>query len=108
MSGTKEADLVTAVLLYAIRCIAEGDQHALRSMNFGPKEIDALRELAVEDLYRVDTLQVHCLRIALNRHGVAPSDYLGLGRSANGRFDHPLPTVAGVLPGAGRASAGVA
>ena len=67
MSGTKEADLVTAVLLYAVRCIAEGDQHALRSMNFGPKEIDALRELSVEDLYRVDTLQVHCLRIALNR-----------------------------------------
>ena len=67
MSGTKEADLVTAVLLYAVRCIAENDQHALRSMNFGPKEIEALRELSVQDLYRVDTLQVHCLRIALNR-----------------------------------------
>ena len=44
MQGTKEADLVVAVLLYAIRCLAEGDQAALRSMRFGPKEIEALRE----------------------------------------------------------------
>lgn len=35
-TGTKESELVMAVLLYAIRCLAEGDQHALRGMNFGP------------------------------------------------------------------------
>ncbi len=44
MQGTKEADLVAAVLLYAIRCLAEGDQVALRNMRFGPQEIEALRE----------------------------------------------------------------
>ncbi|MFT6665079.1 MAG: hypothetical protein ACJA05_001935, partial [Porticoccus sp.] len=42
MSSNKEADLTTAVLLYAMRCLAEGDQQALRAMNFGPKELDAL------------------------------------------------------------------
>lgn len=67
MIGTKEADLVTATLLYAMRCLAEGDQHALRAMRFGPREIEALRELKLADLYRVGELQAHCLRIALDR-----------------------------------------
>ena len=67
MIGTKEADLVTAVLLYAMRCLAEGDQHALRAMQFGPQEIEALRELNLADLYRVGSLQAHCLAISLDR-----------------------------------------
>ena len=67
MIGTKEADLVTAVLLYAMRCLAEGDQHALRAMHFGPKEIEALRDLNLADLYRVGSLQAHCLAIHLDR-----------------------------------------
>ena len=61
MEGTKEADLVTAVLMYAMRCLAEGDQAALRNMNFGVKEIEALREMRIADLYRVESLRAHCL-----------------------------------------------
>ena len=49
MEGTKEADLITAVLMYAMRCLAEGDQAALRHMNFGIKEIEVLREMLVAD-----------------------------------------------------------
>ena len=67
MIGTKEADLVTAALLYAMRCLAEGDLHALRAMKFGPKEIEALRELNLADLYRIGSLQAHCLAIELDR-----------------------------------------
>ena len=67
MEGTKEADLITAVLMYAMRCLAEGDQAALRNMNFGIKEIEALREMRVADLYRIESLRAHCLEIALNR-----------------------------------------
>ena len=67
MSGSKEAELVTAVLLYASRCLAEGDQHALRAMRFGAKEVEALGELSVEDLYGVGSLQAHCLAIRLER-----------------------------------------
>ncbi len=67
MEGTKEADLITAVLMYAMRCLAEGDQTALRNMNFGVKEIEALREMRVADLYRVESLRAHCLEIVLNR-----------------------------------------
>lgn len=66
-AGTKESDLVTAVLLYAMRCLAENDQHALRAMNFGPKEIAALRELSLADLYRAGNLHAHCLAIELDR-----------------------------------------
>lgn len=66
-AGTKESDLVIAVLLYAMRCLAENDQHALRGMNFGPKEVAILRELNLADLYRAGSLQAHCLDIQLNR-----------------------------------------
>ena len=67
MEGTKEADLVVAVLMYAIRCLAEGDQAALRNMKFGPSEIEALREMSLADLYRIESLRTHCLEIGLNR-----------------------------------------
>jgi Protein of unknown function (DUF2857) len=67
MQSNKEADLTTAVLMYAVRCLAEGDQLALRSMQFGPREVDALQQLAISDLYRVDMLRGHCLEVNLNR-----------------------------------------
>ncbi len=67
MESTKESDLVTAVLLYALRCLAEGDRVALRNMNFGPKEIEALREMSLSDIYRIESLRAHCLEITLNR-----------------------------------------
>jgi hypothetical protein len=67
VEGTKESDLIAAVLMYAIRCLAEGDQAALRAMNFGPREIEALREMHLADLYRVESLRAHCLDIVLNR-----------------------------------------
>jgi hypothetical protein len=66
-AGTKESELVMAVMLYAIRCLSENDHHALRNMNFGPEEVAALRELNLADLYRAGSLQAHCLDIQLNR-----------------------------------------
>jgi len=83
MQGTKESDLVTAVLMYAMRCLAEGDQIALRHMNFGPREIEALREMTLADLYRVESLRAHCLKIALNREVYWPMvDHLRRQREA--------------------------
>lgn len=67
LAGTKEADLVIAVLLYAMRCLAENDQHALRAMRFGPQEVAGLRELNLGDLHRAGSLQGHCLDIRLDR-----------------------------------------
>ncbi len=73
MTHNKEAELTTAIILYAVRCLAEGDQVALRTMKFGPNELEALRELTLADLYRIETLQTHCLSIELNRHVFWPT-----------------------------------
>jgi hypothetical protein len=67
MATSNEADLITAVLLYASRCLEEADQSALRAMGFGPKEIDALQHLNIADLNRLKALRAHCLRVDLNR-----------------------------------------
>jgi len=67
MSASKEAELVTAVMLYAVRCFAEGDLTALKEMNFGPKELGALREISMGDLFRARALTAHCLQVRLNR-----------------------------------------
>lgn len=65
--NTKEGTLVSAVLMYAMRCLAEGDMLALQHMQFGEKEVQALRDLRATDLYRVESMKAHCLSIALNR-----------------------------------------
>ncbi|MCY4642546.1 MAG: DUF2857 domain-containing protein [Gammaproteobacteria bacterium] len=67
MNATREADLVSAVLMYAIRCLVECDWAALRNMKFGPKEIEALRGMTLADLYRIESLRGHCLDITLDR-----------------------------------------
>ena len=77
MKGTKEAELITAVLMYAIRCLAEGDLVALRAMKFGAREIEALREMSLPDFYRIEVLRAHCLEVRLNRQVYWPMiDYL--------------------------------
>ncbi len=83
MKGTKEADLVSAVLMYATRCLAEGDLVALRNMKFGAREIEALREMSVSDFYRIESLRAHCLKIVLNRQVYWPMmDYLRTQRES--------------------------
>ena len=67
MNATREADLVSAVLMYAVRCLVECDWAALRNMKFGPKEIEALRGMTLADLYRIESLRGHCLDITLDR-----------------------------------------
>jgi len=67
MMGNKDSELTTAIMQYAIRCLVEGDQQALRNINFGPREVEALREMNLGDLCHIDTLRAHCLKIALNR-----------------------------------------
>lgn len=83
MESTKESDLVTAVLMYAIRCLAEGDHVALHNMKFGPREIEALRAMSLSDLYRIESLRAHCLDIALNRQVYWPMvDHLRVQRES--------------------------
>lgn len=67
MRSNKETELISALFLYAVRCLAEGDQPALRSMNFGPREVEALRDMQFSDLGHLDSLRSHCLKVALDR-----------------------------------------
>ena len=67
MMSNKETELTTAIMLYAMRCLAEGDQSALRNMNFGPREVEALREMSLGDLCHIEALRAHCLKVALDR-----------------------------------------
>ena len=67
MNKTKEGDLVLAILIYAMRCLADGDWIALRQMQFGEKEVEALRQLNIADLYNAESLKAHCLSVVLNR-----------------------------------------
>lgn len=84
MSASKEAELVTAVMLYAVRCFAEGDLAALKEMNFGPKELGALREISMGDLFRARALTAHCLQVRLNREIYWPMlDHLRREREAD-------------------------
>jgi len=86
MDSTKEADLVTAVLMYAMRCLAEGDQTALRNMNFGVKEIEALREMRIADLYRIESLRSDndfCRCPAGNDAGIVWAESAGLHATAS-------------------------
>ena len=70
--ANKESELTTAIMQYAIRCLSEGDQAALRNMNFGPREVEALREMNLGDMCHIETLRAHCLKIALNREAYWP------------------------------------
>lgn len=67
MIKTKEAELTSAVLMYAIRCIAEGDFAALRQMQVGNREIEAMKCIGIRDLYHAGSLRSHCVSIELNR-----------------------------------------
>ena len=67
MTRSKEAELTTAVMTYALRCLQEGDQGALRDMNFGPAEVQSLRNVNMADLCHLSNVRAHCLSVALNR-----------------------------------------
>ncbi|MCY4655333.1 MAG: STY4526/YPO1902 family pathogenicity island replication protein [Gammaproteobacteria bacterium] len=66
MQVTKESELTAAILNYAMRCVIEGDQLALRQMNIGEREVDAIGKLSLLDLQRLESLKTHCLNISLN------------------------------------------
>ena len=63
---TKEGELLVAVMLYAARCLGEGDLPALRGMGFGPSELDGLATMKLGDLQRAGTLSAHCFSIRLD------------------------------------------
>ena len=66
MTRTKEAELISALYIYAARCWAEGDLPALRAMGFGREEVDALLSLTLTDIQRLCSVHGHPLKVELD------------------------------------------
>ncbi|MCY3624194.1 MAG: STY4526/YPO1902 family pathogenicity island replication protein [Gammaproteobacteria bacterium] len=63
----KAGELAVALVIYAMRCIEDGETEALASMGFGPSEVTALASLTFGDLKRIERLRRHCLDIKVDR-----------------------------------------
>lgn len=63
----KAGDFVVALVLYAMRCIEDGEMDTLARMGFGPSEMAALASLTFGDLRRIESLRSHCLDIKIDR-----------------------------------------
>ena len=71
MMLAKTGDLVIAVLVYAMRCLEDGDVDVLVKMGFGPAEIAELSELKFADVQSIGRLRSHCLDIKLDKEAFA-------------------------------------
>ena len=66
--SSPEMDLVNAVMVYATRCRESGNLRALRSLNLGIKELEAIDSLSLSDLSRGGKkLRGHCLSIRVDQ-----------------------------------------
>lgn len=63
----KAGEFVVALVLYAMRCIEDGETEALARMGFGPSEVASLSSLTFGDLKRIERLKSHCLDIKIDR-----------------------------------------
>ena len=64
---TKAGDFVLALMVYATRCIEDGETEELLQMGFGPAEVEELAGLRLADIKRMSRLESHCLEIKLDR-----------------------------------------
>jgi len=67
----KAGDFVVALVIYAMRCIEDGETDVLTRMGFGPTEVAWLASLRFGDLKRLERLSTHCLDIKVNRRAFA-------------------------------------
>ena len=67
----KTGDFVVALVIYAMRCIEDGETEVLARMGFGPAEVESLAGLRFADLKRIERLRSHCLDIRVDREAFA-------------------------------------
>ena len=63
----KSGEFVVALVIYAMRCIEEGEMDLLARMGFGPSEVAIVAGLTVGDLKRIERLRSHCLDVKIDR-----------------------------------------
>ena len=62
----KAGDFIVALVIYAMRCIEDGETEVLTRMGFGPAEVESLAGLRFGDLKRLERLRNHCLDIRVD------------------------------------------
>ena len=62
----KAGDFVAALVIYAMRCVQEGETDTLARMGFGPEEVASLAGLRFGDLKRIERLRSHYLDIRVD------------------------------------------
>lgn len=63
----KAGEFVLALVIYAMRCVEDGEMDALARMGIGPSEVATLAGLTVGDLKRIERLRSHCVDIKIDR-----------------------------------------
>ena len=67
----KAGDFVFALVVYAMRCIEEGETERLVRMGIGAAEVEQLAALRFGDIQRMARLESHCLDIKVDRRAFA-------------------------------------
>ena len=67
----KAGDFVAALVIYAMRCVQDGETETLARMGFGPAEVASLAGLRFGDLKRIEKLRSHFLDIRVDRAAFA-------------------------------------
>lgn len=67
----KTGDFVVALVIYAMRCVQDGETDTLARMGFGPAEVASLAGLRFGDLKRIERLRSDFLNIRVDRAAFA-------------------------------------
>lgn len=86
----KAGDFVVALVIYAMRCVEDGETDALVRMGFGPAEIESLAGLRFGDLKRIERLRNHCIDIRVDREAFAEMIRGIRGDGVSTEWEHAL------------------
>ena len=86
----KTGDFVVALVIYAMRCIEDGETDALARMGFGPSEVESLAGLRFGDLKRIERLRSHCLEIRVDREAFGEMIRRIQGDGLSTEWEHAL------------------
>ena len=86
----KAGDFVLAVVIYAMRCIEDGETEVLTRMGFGPAEVESLAGLRFGDLKRIERLRSHCVEIRVDREAFAEMIRCIRGDGVSVEWEHAL------------------
>ena len=86
----KAGDFVVALVIYAMRCVEDGETDTLERMGFGPAEVASLAGLRFGDLKRIEKLRSHFVDIRVDRAAFADVIRRISGDGLSTEWEHEL------------------